>query len=87
MQTKNEELSQLIKRLLGFYQTPCTILDGVQYSWPIPLGVCSTDNEPTDLPVVCLCGNSPSCRINEAGEVRRRKNRSKKGGILLEIYF
>lgn len=27
----------LIKRLLGFYQTPCTILDGVQYSWPIPL--------------------------------------------------
>lgn len=44
--------ARLIRRMLGFYQTPCTILDGVQYSWPIPLDVCHTDNKAIDRPVV-----------------------------------
>ena len=44
-------IEQLIKRLLGFYQTPCTILDGVQYSWPIPLDVRETI---INKPAVCL---------------------------------
>lgn len=43
-------ITQLIKRLLGFYQTPRTILGGTQYSWAIPLDVCHTHNTPTDRP-------------------------------------
>jgi len=46
MQTENKKLSGLIKRLLGLNQTPCTVLSGEQYSWPIPLERCLTDSEP-----------------------------------------
>lgn len=53
---KKMYIAQLTKRLLGFYQTPCTILDGVQYSWPIPLDGCHTGYEPIDRLVVCLDG-------------------------------
>lgn len=54
-----KSIAGLIKRLLGFYQTPCTILDGVQYSWPIPLDVCSVDNEPISK-LACLNACHPS---------------------------
>lgn len=100
-------ITQLVKRLLGFYQIPCTILDGVQYSWAIPLDVSHTDYRPTDRPTqrdihlhssvaisIYLAlldrptqGNTHADTHATGGEVRRVKNWSKKGGILLEIYF